>query len=218
MFKIFQKFPGESEIDYLINQILNHNMTMLEKERLLNLKNWCINFKNHNESFVECGVAKGGCLILMKYLSNNNKQIFGFDSFEGMPGLTEEDEESGKQWVGYVCSGAEGIISVYNNFKKLKVPMKKVSIVKGYFENVLEKYKNKIGKIAILRLDNDWYKSTRYCLETLYEKVIPNGVVIIDDYGSFVGCRKAVDEFRLKNKILSKLHQTDHTEFYWVKE
>jgi len=75
--------------------LAGHNRTMVSYMRLKNLKRWCLYFREKEVSFVECGVAKGGCLALMKAFSNNNKQVWGFDSFEGIPALTEEDEGSG---------------------------------------------------------------------------------------------------------------------------
>jgi O-methyltransferase len=74
-----------------------------------------------------------------------------------------------------------------------------------------------MGEIAILRLDNDWYESTKFCLEKLYDKVIDGGIIIIDDYGHWVGAKRAVDEFREKNNIITPLIQTDYTEYYWIK-
>ena len=76
---------------------------------------------------------------------------------------------------------------------------------------------DKIGEIAVLRLDGDWYESTKICLDKLYDRVIEGGIIIIDDYGHWVGAKKAVDNFRNKYNILSPLIQTDYTEHYWIK-
>ena len=69
----------------------------------------------------------------------------------------------------------------------------------------------------MLRLDGDWYESTKICLEKLYDKVVVGGVIIIDDYGHWVGAKNATDEFRTTNNIVSPLLQTDYTEYYWIK-
>jgi len=69
---------------------------------------------------------------------------------------------------------------------------------KGWFQETMPKDSSQISQIAILRLDGDWYDSTRVCLEFLYDKVVPGGFVIIDNYGAYEGCRKAVAEFRQK--------------------
>jgi lipopolysaccharide biosynthesis glycosyltransferase len=208
-----------------IEQIISNNFTLVSRERLENLYRQCSKFKNTNYSFVECGVAKGGCLAMIKFASEKNNRIFGFDSFEGMPDITNEDigdynksnplSDFGK--VGDNLSG--GINSVYTTFDKLNLDMNNVTLVKGFFQDTLQIQENidNIGEIAVLRLDGDWYESTKICLEKLYDKVIENGVIIIDDYGHFIGAKIATDEFRIKHKILTPLIQTDYTEYYWVK-
>ena len=210
---------------FTINKIIDNNLTLVSKDRLINLINHCNTFKNTNYSFVECGVAKGGCLALMKYTAGINNKIFGFDSFEGMPDITAEDigdynktcplTQFGK--VGDNLSG--GIENVKNTFKILNLDMDNVTLVKGFFQDTLNIQDNidSIGQIAVLRLDGDWYDSTKVCLEKLYDKVIVGGIIIIDDYGHFIGAKKATDEFRNRYHITSPLIQTDYTEFWWVK-
>lgn len=73
-------------------------------------------------------------------------------------------------------------------------------MVKGMFQDTLPNYWNEIGDIAVLRLDGDWYESTKCCLEWLYDNVLDGGYVIIDDY-NLVGCRKALDEFIASRNI-----------------
>jgi predicted O-methyltransferase YrrM len=242
--KVIHHFPGgpgryERKIDTMttflnnlknphqlfIKQILSNHFTLVSRERLENLYNQCSKFKDTNYSFVECGVAKGGCLSMMKYVSGKNNKIFGFDSFEGMPDITKEDLSNynkscpltnfGK--VGDNLSG--GIDNVYNTFNKLDLNMDNVTLIKGFFQDTLQIQQNidNIGKIAVLRLDGDWYESVKICLEKLYDKVIEGGIIIIDDYGHFIGAKLATDEFISKNNIKSPLIQTDYTEYYWVK-
>jgi hypothetical protein len=190
----------------LINKIMNGNFSMISKKRLNNLYIQCEKLKNKSCSFVECGVAKGGALALMKYVASSQNKVFGFDSFEGMPEVTKEDfgsynKSDPKQWVG--CNLSGGVENVKNTFKSLNISLDNVSFVKGYFENTISKEKYNCGEIGILRLDADWYNSTKICLDELYDQVIEGGVVIIDDYGTFIGAKNAVDEFRIKRNILS---------------
>jgi len=158
---------------------------------------------------VECGVWRGGNLILMQQLINRykiNKRIYGFDTFEGMSKPKEID-------VDY--EGRSAIEMLSNSKKKNDLPdiwaycdietVKKnilnsvnsnnITLVKGKVENTLLLKKNLPDKISILRLDTDWYESTKTELEILYPKLSKNGVLIIDDYGHFMGCKKAVDEY-----------------------
>ena len=82
-------------------------------------------------------------------------------------------------------------------------------------EETLIMEKNLPSKVSVLRLDTDWYKSTKIELETLYPRLVKGGVLIIDDYGYFEGARKAVDEYFLKGKWL---HVVDQTCRYIIKE
>ena len=68
-------------------------------------------------------------------------------------------------------------------------------MVKGKVENTLTKNENLPKKISILRLDTDWYESTKFGLEVLYPKLSNGGILIIDDYGFWRGAQKAVDEY-----------------------
>jgi hypothetical protein len=242
--KIIHHFPGDpgvykykidlmtsflnglnSKYKLFIEKIISNAFTLVSKERLENTYNQCKKFENTNYSFVECGVAKGGCLAMMKIASGKNNKIFGFDSFEGMPDITSKDidyynkscplTDIGK--VGDNLSG--GIDNVYNTFNYLNLNMNNVELIKGFFQDTLQIKENidNIGEIAVLRLDGDWYESTKICLEKLYDKVIDGGVIIIDDYGHWIGAKRAVDEFRIEHNILQPLIQTDYTENYWIK-
>jgi len=210
----------------LSDDILKRRFSMVSRERLINLYNQCKKFINTSYSFVECGVAKGGCLAMMKSIAGKNNRIYGFDSFEGMPNITNEDlgnynksnPLSGFGKVGDNLSG--GIENVYNTFKTLNIDMKNVNLIKGFFKDTLNVPENieNIGEIGVLRLDGDWYESTMVCLEKLYNKVVPGGIIIIDDYGHWIGAKRATDEFRSKHSIISPLIKTDYTEHYWIKQ
>ena len=158
---------------------------------------------------VECGVAQGGCSALMIDLSNSirrnpieSRTAWLFDSFEGLPEPTTEDgvlrRPQGKDkssWdlaKGYCLGTQEEVEDLL--FDKFGFDRDKVHLVKGWFQDTLPEYREQVGDIAVLRIDGDWYESTKCCLENLYEQVVDGGYVILDDY-ALVGCRKAVDEF-----------------------
>ena len=69
----------------------------------------------------------------------------------------------------------------------------------------------------MLRLDGDWYESTRTCIEALYDQVVEDGFVVVDDYGAFPGCKTAIDEFFANRKIAVTLHAVDYTRVYFQK-
>jgi len=151
---------------------------------------------------VECGVARGGCATLMIIASHDTKSVWLFDSFEGLPEPTTEDgvlrKPRGKDkssWdlaKGYCLGIQEEVEDLL--FNKFEFSRDKVHLVKGWFQDTLPVYKDKVGDIAVLRVDGDWYESTKCCLGNLYDNVVDGGYVILDDY-ALVGCRKAVDEF-----------------------
>jgi len=205
----------------MIRRIWSAQRTMVSQERLCNLETQCKKFIDTPYSFVECGVAKGGCLALMKHVAGVHNKIFGLDSFEGLPAITVEDRGKSNclnpdEFVNINLSG--GIENVYKTFKMLEIDMTNVQLIKGFFKDTLTKETiDSMGDIAVLRLDGDWYESTKICLESLYDKVVVGGVIIIDDYGHWVGAKTATDEFRMKCGIESPLVKIDDTEYYWIK-
>ena len=165
---------------------------------------------------VELGVYKGGCAGLIGMAAYSDDSNFGmektlwlFDSYEGLPDPTEDDYlDDGAETGEHVrplpkgsCLGTLDEVK-WLLFEKLKLPEAKIEFVKGWFQDTLPVHKEKIEKISLLRLDGDWYESTKVCFEHLYDKVVPGGAVIIDDYLSCYGSKKAVDEF-LSNRGLS---------------
>ena len=171
---------------------------------------------------VECGVWKGGNLILcQKYLNlqNVNIKIHGFDNFEGMVKPKEIDvdyrnvpssemhslfkkDKNKNSWA--YCS----LEDINKNINE-NVPKHNIKLIKGIVEKTLLEPKNLPDKISILRLDTDFYESTKIELEILYPKLVSGGFLIIDDYGHFKGCRKAVDEYFKDD--LPYLHYVDYS-------
>lgn len=180
-------------------------------------------------AFVECGVWKGGCIAIMAAVAKkagSGRKIWLFDSFEGLPEPTKDDGEKAKDYALGKMSGKlstiekcvgplEDVKKIF--FKILSINPADVVVEKGWFQDTLKAARNKIGSISILRLDGDWYESTKCCLEDLYSIVIPGGYVIIDDYIYWEGSKKAVDEFMAKNNIKAELVNIDYTAVYFKK-
>jgi O-methyltransferase len=181
-------------------------------------------------SIVECGVWRGGCAAVMAAVaarSKSHRKIWLFDSFEGMPEGTKEDVGEEAKWlsrsmmngnlapVGTNVAPVDDVKTLF--FKKLRLQEDTVKIVKGWFQNTLPKYKNEIGSIAILRIDADWYESTKVCLEHLYDNVVSGGYVIIDDYGYYPGCKKAVDEFIAARNLDVNVIPVDYSRVHFRK-
>jgi O-methyltransferase len=102
-------------------------------------------------------------------------------------------------------------------FNTLRLEESNVMIIKGWFQNTVPEYQSRIGPIAILRIDGDWYESTKVCIENLYDNVVDGGYVIIDDYGFFPGCKKAVDEFVERRALKARLSLIDYSRVYFKK-
>lgn len=183
---------------------------------------------NIEGDFVECGVWKGGAVGLMA-LANIKKGIARrklhlFDAFEEIcaPNKDIDGERAIKEVKDLLGNNAlingemiplKGLYDRFggpsdiNECKNLientiGYPTNYVQYHKGWFQDTVPAKAKEIDKIAILRLDGDWYESTKVCLENLYDKVVPNGIIIFDDYGLYDGCKKAVDEFlEIRNEI-----------------
>jgi len=218
-FLIYTRLPNNVvTTNRLINEFISEQRTLVSRERLNSLARHCSSTSLPSGNLVECGIGNGGCVALMAYISSN-RQVWGFDSFHPMPEQTEEDEEDGQESVGLKCFGRKGIQEVEYTLNRFLISKNNIKIISGWFEDTIEKFKIELTPIAILRLDNDWYKSTKYCLEALYDCVAIGGIIIIDDYHTFKGCRKAVDEFRISKGIMSPLITTEvGSEVYFVKD
>ena len=194
--------------------------------------------------FVECGVWKGGSVGVMALANLENsttrRPIHLFDVFDdicepdpeldGNDILTEIAELAGRtDFSGklesvhglYDFVGGHGTESICRSLLVDKIGYPEASLVfhKGWFQDTVPVAANRIDpwNIAILRLDGDYYASTKVCLDHLYDRVIPGGFVVIDDYGAYEGCRKAVNDFFTERRIKPFLNYTDHVCRYWVK-
>lgn len=153
---------------------------------------------------VECGVAQGGSALLIALVNREfgggDKKLWLFDSFEGLPEPTSEDFQGGKTGIhvrplskGSCLGTIEDVSRLL--FQQHGMSPKTIELVKGWFQETLPVTRDRLGAIALLRLDGDWYESTKVCLEMLFDKVSEGGIVILDDYFSCFGCRRATDEF-----------------------
>lgn len=165
-------------------------------------------------ALVECGVAEGGTAAMMaltnRELGSTSRAKWFFDSYEGLPEPTDKDFEGGKagHFIRPLPKGAcLGTIEQVSDllFNKLLLPNNEVHLVKGWFQDTVPVSREKVGPIAVLRLDGDWYESTKIPLENFYDQVAVGGYVIIDDYGTCFGSQRATDEFRLIRNISSPL-------------
>lgn len=174
---------------------------------------------------VECGVYQGGSMLLaaltlLDLLSQSDDRLpdlWLYDTYEGMtpPSQWDKIQSTGQlvqdRWQeGWWKAPLEGVQQV---MEKSGYPKEKLHYVQGDVVETLQTTYPE--KISLLRLDTDWYESTKAELEILYPRLTPGGVLIIDDYGHFTGARKAVDEFfdtlHQQNLPVPMLHRLDYT-------
>ena len=169
---------------------------------------------------VECGVWRGGSTMtaaLALQQANNLRDLYLFDTFAGMSAPTDVDiDYRGAPAINlYVESAADdhnkwcyaSLEDVQANLSSTGYPREKCHFVKGDVLKTLPC--EQPSEIAILRLDTDWYESTLHELTHLYPRLSHRGVLIIDDYGHWQGCRKAVDEFfKEQGPLLCRLDLT----------
>lgn len=174
-------------------------------------------------SFVECGVWRGGSSMVMaltlQALGAPPRDLYLFDTFEGMTPAGVEDvniktgegaaellRKAGDSREDMVVAYA-GIEEVQANMRRTGYPRERLHFVPGDVARTLPA--TETGPLALLRLDTDWYDSTLCELDHLYPRLVSGGVLIIDDYGSWAGARKAVDEYVQREDLKILLNRVD---------
>jgi hypothetical protein len=177
--------------------------------------------------FVETGVWRGGTVIFMrailKELGVEDRLVWAADSFEGLPAPDpvafpkEAYAHNTKEMKDDLNFLAVSFDEVKANFARYGLLDDQVRFLVGWFSETLPVAP--IERIALLRLDGDYYQSTMDALSSLYDKVSPGGFVIVDDYGedTWTYCREAVDEFRAARGIGAEMKSVDRWCWYWRK-
>jgi O-methyltransferase len=172
-------------------------------------------------AIVECGVWRGGSMMMaaltLLALGKTDRNLFLFDTFAGHPRPNPERDhkEHYEFWLrrkrtDQSSSWAEvALEEVRGNLASTGYPSEKLSFVKGIVQETIPA--NAPGAISLLRLDTDWYDSTNHELHHLYPRLVPGGVLIIDDYGEMRGQKQAVDEFCERNGLALLLNRIDHS-------
>ncbi|MBN2432400.1 MAG: class I SAM-dependent methyltransferase [Acidobacteria bacterium] len=172
---------------------------------------------------MEAGVWKGGLTILiqgiLKAWGVNDRRVWVADSFAGLP---EPDPETDLEdaVTHYLLGGVDHLrisqAEVRSAFEHFDLLDDQVCFLPGWFRDTLPAAP--VERLALLRVDGDWHDSTRDCLRFLYPKLAVGGYMIIDDYGLPLGCRRAVDEYRLENRIREPLQWVNMQTVFWRRE
>jgi O-methyltransferase len=180
-------------------------------------------------ALVECGVWRGGSVLAMvltlQRLDVDDRDVYLYDTFEGMTQPTTADtsrfdgsavaawqraQKVGRRaWEQWFTPEAFGRAQVEKLLFDTGYPQDRLHLVEGPVEETLPA--SAPAEIAVLRLDTDWYESTRHELDHLYPRVRPGGLLLIDDYGHWDGARKAVDEYFEQHGQRPLLARTDYT-------
>jgi len=198
--------------------------TMTSPERIIGLVRSVeyVVRRNLPGAIVECGVWRGGSMLAVAKtllrLGVTNRDLFLFDTFEGMTEPTDHDVSlTGEAAADALRSGRpDDLVHANAPLDRVRETIRSsgydpqhVHFVKGMVEDTLPG--SAPDRIALLRLDTDWYESTRHELMHLYPRLARGGVLIIDDYGHWQGARKAVDEYFAKSDAPLLLNRLDYT-------
>jgi hypothetical protein len=203
-----REFPADYDPEYreVMQAVRPFTMTGNDKLHALITATRYIHRYRIPGSVVECGVWRGGSMHAvartLDQLGDHSRDLYLYDTFEGMTEPSDKD-------VRYDGRPASGILAksdkqslvwaratledVQAGFETVPYPSERLHFVKGPVEETVPA--GAPDEIAILRLDTDWYESTVHELEHLYPRLVPGGVLIIDDYGHWQGSRRATDEF-----------------------
>lgn len=224
--KINSSLPVDMENDFiqLYNQCKPFTMTSIDRMYALYKSIEYICKKNIDGDMAECGVWKGGSSMLMALTlikSNaSNRKIILYDTYEGMSKPTKYDVDihgiqADKQLSNQKKNNDVNSIWCYETINEVKknlystgYPKENLQFVKGKVEHTIPA--NIPNSLSLLRLDTDWYESTKHELIHLYPLLVKHGVLIIDDYGHWQGAQKAVDEYFSKDNFLL-LNRIDYT-------
>ncbi len=221
--RVFAEYPADFEpfTIKLIEAVGAYTMT--SRERIFGLEH-AVRYVTRGGiegAFVECGVWRGGSMMAMALTLIDEgaarRELFLCDTYEGMPEPTAEDvgvtgKSAWPTWKKRMVDGQSQwcraeLDEVRANLASTGYDQARTHFLKGRVQDTLPC--GDMGPIALLRLDTDWYDSTKWELEQLYPKLAPGGVLIIDDYGRWQGCRQAVDEYFTAHGINMLLGRID---------
>ncbi len=203
-FNVLQDIDADKGFQQVYDKIKAY--TMVEPERCYALYHAVLYIIQNGikGDFAECGVWKGGSVMMIASILSaagiTDRKIYLYDTFEGMTKPGDEDGETEKaEWErnkvneqlnNWCLSPLE---EVQANMSSTGYPKDNFIFVKGKVEETIPG--TIPGKLTLLRLDTDWYESTKHELTHLYPLLEKGGILIIDDYGAWAGTRKAVDEY-----------------------
>ena len=169
--------------------------------------------RNIPGDFVECGVCNGGSAATIACsLRSTGKRVWLYDSFQGVPNPAEIDGDYAAQFAGAWVGGLE---RVKHAMRIARFPDEDYIIRAGWFKDTFHLPLPEL--VSILHIDADWYDSVLLALNTFYDRVAEGGIVVLDDFGHWEGCREAFYDFISQRHLRPLLERFGHTQAFWVK-
>lgn len=215
---------GEDEDGGTVKLVQPYTMTSPERIRALCSATRYIEQAGIQGAIVECGVWRGGSMMAvartLMCLGKQDRDLYLFDTFEGMsePGVHDvaTTGETARELLDRAPRTQEDLVWCYAPLERVKLamfltsyPAARMHFIPGRVEDTIREAAP--DRIALLRLDTDWYESTRHEMEQLFPRLSRGGVLILDDYGHWQGARRAVDEYFLEHGVKILLHKIDYT-------
>jgi len=193
----------------IVKAVRLDSLTFLEEDALCDLYNQVTKLeRTHAEGIlVEAGCALGGSAIVIAAAKSKQRPLYVYDMFGMIPPPSDKDGKAEHERYEVIRSGKAEVFGgntyygyeehliarVIENFRKHNLPIKEnnIHLVQGLFQETLLIHDN----VTFAHIDCDWYESVMICLQRIEPHVIPGGVLVIDDYPGFSGCKAAVDEY-----------------------
>ncbi|MGY3605908.1 MULTISPECIES: TylF/MycF/NovP-related O-methyltransferase [unclassified Bradyrhizobium] len=215
----------EPEFRTLVERVRTFSMTSVERMYALYNATRYVQQAEIPGSIVECGVWRGGSMMVVAHtllsMGCTDRDLYLFDTYEGLPRpdekkdvdlwgnraidgwLSRQTNDDGSYWA------EASIEDVRANLLSTGYPEAKLHFIKGLVERTVPRYAP--DAISLLRLDTDWYVSTKHEMDHLFPRLAYKGILIVDDYGHFKGARQAVDEYIAEHKLPLLLNRVDYT-------
>ncbi|MEY2923533.1 MAG: hypothetical protein RLZZ337_73 [Bacteroidota bacterium] len=222
------KRPPSTFEKEIIKKVKPYTMTSPERITALIRSVDYVLRNNIEGDFVECGVWKGGnILVMIEVLKEHHttRNIYLYDTFDGMSDATDLDISIDGAKASNLLATTDKSTEIwcYSPIDEVKeilaqstYPTDLLHFVKGKVEDTLQHTVPE--HISLLRLDTDWYESTKSEMEFLFPNLKSKGILISDDYGFWQGCRKAIDEYMATQKIDLKLNKIDKVGYIAIKK
>jgi O-methyltransferase len=180
-----------------------HAFTMVSRHQAIANLVLCAEQAPAGGCIVECGAWRGGMSAAIADMLPGRAH-FLLDSFEGLPPVREIDGPLAVQYQRETSDNCRVERSFAEQAMRISAAGK-FEIVQGWFKDTLPQL-TLPGPIAVLRIDGDWYDSTMDCLRHLYPRVMPGGLIILDDYYAWDGCARAVHDYLSAQKAAERIH------------